>query len=1336
MAKFNDIRELAQQNARWVSNSPKDWMNYLDVAARLYRYSFKDTLLIHAQRPDATACAELEVWNKKMNRWVNRGAKGIALLDDASPRAKLRYVFDIADTHLVQGGKTPILWRIDYSEHQQMILDHLADTYALTQTDSMNAALMELAQQLTAENLEEAMDGLEYEVADTFLEGLDEDNLRVRFRELMTNSIFYTLSRRCGQEPLEVLDDEDFIRIVDFNQLPVLTFLGNAVSEQCEAVLRDIGREMQKIYRKEVTEHLAKTADSLYNTSTDFSALKHETKTNITEGGKPYGTDLSPQGGLPVSEPDRTGQADEHWEVRDAAQDLSEGEQEELVSEYADEWQTESASGADRRAGGEPDGGTDREPEREVSGSEQGNRTDGMGGTPEQSDRDGGRDRAEGIGVQLTADTTEQDLSEAEEEIASAFSLPSLPTVEQQIRAIEAPMQARYADEITISAEVVDEILRTGSNRSKSQLRLIYNFMTEQTPEEYTAFVKKEYGEGGKGFEIGGTKYAVWFDELGMQISVGDTVRNDPKNKAFLSWEDVSGRIHQLLQQGEYAPKSVLDAARGNALHEHAEALSYMERDMAEGVAEMVFADTSIFSGGYPELTERLAKLLDQPEFLADLNERLLGLAEVYAEDKSVMRMQFYRPDKVSERFQKFALPYQPYQAREGFQWNTQKVFITDDEINAFLAGGGPYSDGRLATYSFFLTHTEKAERAAFLKDRYGVGGSSHALSRADDSHASYDGRGLELARGIYGKPDALVKLKWNQAAERVARLIDQSLYLKPADYSRMPNYEREQMANRVIGFYYHLPDEVERPFERELLNEDARKKLPIMLADPEQAAELLEKMDAALLSVPLDSPEYAEKSKTLAELHQYVEGTYTIFPEKKKAVEISVSETGQISLFDIWAQEQESKEHSTIAVVEEPQKQTEKYSRNVGDYLYLEDDSLYKIERVTDSLIYLKDMERPAWAARVLRPNQYDAELAKNPLNDYLLAGQESALKDSRCVYKECLYTMQIEKFGDLDDAMSCYQQVPNFHLKALGVEKTPDPLPGSLDIVQCKNGIDTIVEDYKKVPGWDNPYIQNHVVALVAEALKVQDVAVAYEINDGYFHIQTSEDGYDYTLYSKDFTVMDGGIVETDEYRPVQEVMEEVLAEHGHSVSECGVISAEYLQEQSYRAETQRAEAMKEKLVAEKPAPEASISFYVAECAEFPVMGEFHDNLTLEQALEVYDKIPAERMKGIKSIGFSLEDGSIYSGMFDMMVGGEVQAEVVNHIQHYRESPLVQKAISDMKTLLEKRQASKELEERPSTRQSVREALKNRKKAQEQQSNQEQEKPKKAKKKGEMEL
>ena len=522
MPQINDIRELAQQNARYVSNSPQDWMSYLDVAARLYRYSFTDTLLIHAQRPDATACAEMELWNQKMSRWVNRGAKGIALLDDTGPRTRLRYVFDIADTHLVRGGRTPLLWNLDSHEHEQTILDHLADTYGLSQTDSMNTALLELAQQLTADNLDEAMDGLAYEVADTFLEELDEDNIRVRFRELMTNSIFYTLSRRCGQEPMDVLDDDDFIRIVDFNKLPVLSFLGNAVSEQCEAVLFDIGREMRKIHQKEMTQQLEKSVDSLYNTNTNFSTLKRETAENTTKGGQENGVDVSSQGRLPVPESGREGRAADHREVRDAAQDVPEREPQELVSEYADEQQTESALGADRGSSGEPDGSPVGQPEREVSGSEQGERPADMGSAPEQPDGDGRGDRAEGIGVQLTETTTEQDLSEAEEEIASAFSFPDLPTVEQQIRAIEAPIQARYADEIALDPEVVDEILRTGSNRSKGQLRLIYNFMVEKTPEEYTEFVKNEYGTGGKGFEIDDAKYAAWFDDLGLRIAAGN----------------------------------------------------------------------------------------------------------------------------------------------------------------------------------------------------------------------------------------------------------------------------------------------------------------------------------------------------------------------------------------------------------------------------------------------------------------------------------------------------------------------------------------------------------------------------------------------------------------------------------------------------------------------------------------------------------------------------------------------------------------------------------------------------------------------------------------------
>ena len=277
---------------------------------------------------------------------------------------------------------------------------------------------------------------------------------------------------------------------------------------------------------------------------------------------------------------------------------------------------------------------------------------------------------------------------------------------------------ALYAGETAIPADVIDEVLRRGGNRDRSHLRIIYNFMVEQTPEEYTDFIRREYGTGGIGLVIGGREYSVWYDELGMQIALGHTVHDRILDKSFLSWEDVTGRIQQLLKQGEYAPQSVLDAARSNALREHAEVLLYMERDLAEGVAELVFADMEPFRGGFPDMVEKVSALLDQPEYLADLNERLAGLAEAYETDKDLIRFPFYRPDRVAAQFQKFAQEAVPYQAREGFAWEEHPTFITQDEIDAFLTRGGPYSNGRLSTYAFFIQDKTAKEKAEFLKDQ------------------------------------------------------------------------------------------------------------------------------------------------------------------------------------------------------------------------------------------------------------------------------------------------------------------------------------------------------------------------------------------------------------------------------------------------------------------------------------------------------------------------------------------------------------------------------------------------------------------------------------------
>lgn len=911
MAKIHDILGLAEFEAKEVSGSPLDWMRYLDTASRLYRYPFSDTLLIHAQRSDAVACAELETWNEKMRRWVNRGAKGIALIDDTGPRRRLRYVFDISDTHMVRGGRTPYLWSLRETQ-KELLLEHLADTYGLMGEDAadLQAALLAVSEELAEESLEEAMEGLEYELENTFLEGLDGDTLRVEFRQLLTNSAFYSLSRRCGLDPMEYLEEADFAGITDFNSLCVLSFLGNATSQLIEPVLRDIGRtvrqaeleEWQKNSRKEVQKSVEKIDRTDYN---KFNTLIRESEEK--EGGKEDETELSSQRGLPVSKSDhREQRGSNDREIRDVAEDISEGTSEELVSEHDAVGETGQSSGTDRESGAGENGNPDEWAAYNISGSGQGERSDEVDGAYEQSDSNGGGNRADGIGVQLSEEKTEQDLSEAEEETASALSLPQLPTVKEQIRSIEERQAALYAGEIAIPSDVVDEVLRKGGNKSRSHLRIIYNFMISQTPEEYTEFVRREYGEGGIGLVIGGKEYSVWYDELGMQIAVGHTVHDRLLDRAFLSWEDVTGRIGQLLRQGEYAPQVVLDAARENAVKEHAQALVYMHGDMADGVAELVFEDNGIFRGGYPEVVERVGKLLEQPEYLEDLIERMEGLAEAYAEDKELMRFHFYRPDKMLAQFQKFAREAVPYQARDDFDWQEHEIFITQDEIDAFLAGGGPYADGRLTTYAFFIQDKTDKEKADFIKEMYGMGGKSHALSGADDSQADYNGKGLRLWRGSYSEPETEIRLKWPQVAKRVQYLIESGSYLKPADYSRMPEYEREQMAERISGFYYRLPLEINRPFEIGNLEGDARKILLPLLENPETAEELVAQMDAVLAALPLDFEDYEKRVQILSEVHQYVEGTYTIFPEQKKEIQIE-GNGKQLSLFDFMGMEPES---------------------------------------------------------------------------------------------------------------------------------------------------------------------------------------------------------------------------------------------------------------------------------------------------------------------------------------------------------------------------------------------------------------------------------------------
>ena len=913
MSKLQDIRNLIQEHAVSVSSSPGDWMDYMDTASRLYRYSFSDQLLIHAQRPDATACASLELWNEKMLRWVNRGARGIALFDETWQNTKLRYVFDISDTHMVAGGRSPYLWQMQ--EHQrEEILTHLEEVYGLEEKDTatLQDALMAVAREMVSDNLEEYLDGLEYAVENTYLEDLDEVTIRSDFRQLVTDSVYYMLSRRCGLEPMELLEEEDFMHITDYNHLSALTFLGNAVSQLSESILIDIGRIVHKISLEEARKEVEISKERNYN---NFTTLMRETKNrdaetkkeeNIeNEGGTDYGTDISSQGRLPVSESDRRRGRSDDREIRDAAEDISERTQEQPLSEPVPDREAEQPSGTDRESSTGENGQPDGEITGEESGTGQGSRSDGMDSTHERTDGNSGREHLDGIGIQLVEDTREDGLSKAEEEIASALSLPEYPTANEQRRQIEERAAALYAGEIPIPEEVVDEILRTGGNRKASQLRIIYNFMSEQTPEEYTEFVKREYRKGGKGFQIDGNEYSVWFDETGMQIAVGHTVTDHILDKAFLSWEDVSGRIHQLLDQGEYAPQSVLDAARSNEVKEHAQALAYMKGDMAEGVAEIVFDEEDLphLRSIYPEITDYLEEKIEDPQWLSELNERLDALAEAYEMDSSLMRFHHYNPINISKQFQKFAAEVIPYQARDGFAWKEHQMFITQDEIDAFLARGGPYSKDRLKTYSFYLLNENEKSRTDFIKEKYGTNKRIHALPDVDEFYVNYDRKGLLLARGDDNSPYTSISLSWKKVANRISYLIKNDQFLQAEDYVHMSEYEREQMANKILSFYARLPEGIDRPFTNDFFGDVSRAEFMAVLEGTEQTEELLQKMDAALAALPLDfeayGTNYQQKTELLSELHQYVEGTYTIFPTPEAEPSFAGPSGHQMTMFD-----------------------------------------------------------------------------------------------------------------------------------------------------------------------------------------------------------------------------------------------------------------------------------------------------------------------------------------------------------------------------------------------------------------------------------------------------
>lgn len=419
--KLQYISELAEQTARQITQSPQNWAAFLRTAARLYKYPFEDQLLIYAQRPEASACATIDVWNRRMNRWVNRGSKGIALLSGGSnPRPK--YVFDVADTHGGKNAREPQIWQLR-PERQDTVAEALGGVYGVSAGTSPER-LIEAAARAVKENFDETFSDLNELLDGSLMEELDDLNVRVILLNTLTASVQYALLTRCGIDADWYVTPDDLRGIVNFNTVSVLSCLGAAEAEISETLLRQIERTVKQLERNN-GKALENQQRLEYN---KFNDLNHET---VKEDEVSYGNDIHEERGLSDtgSGDGRTAGGDDR-EIRSSAGSISERTPERDVHGSDAAGQAESSSARYQSDGEQPDGAHDHGAEKiqRDNGSAESGRSNALDTGNELHPGYGRGDGAEGSDLQLSLFPTEAEqietITRAEDEKSSAFSVP------------------------------------------------------------------------------------------------------------------------------------------------------------------------------------------------------------------------------------------------------------------------------------------------------------------------------------------------------------------------------------------------------------------------------------------------------------------------------------------------------------------------------------------------------------------------------------------------------------------------------------------------------------------------------------------------------------------------------------------------------------------------------------------------------------------------------------------------------------------------------------------------------------------------------------------------
>ena len=779
-SKVQLYAQMADRTAEQITGSYQKWTAFLTTAARLYKYPYNEQLMIFAQRPEATACAEYDLWNKQMRRYVRRGSKGIALVDTSSDQPKLRYVFDVSDTSGGENSRRPYLWEYR-QEHREVVSAALEQRFDVSGENGLADQMERVAAQLVDEYWHDNWRDIVGIVDGSFLEGYDDFNIGAAFRNAAVVSTTYALLSRCGMQPGDYFEHEDFLNVFDFNTPQTVAALGTAISQSSELVLRQIEITIKNYEREKLAER----------------SRNHDR------------ADLHQERGLPDSRPDAerdAGGRETPGQVRETAQELPSGAQTGAVQPSGAVGEAIPAPAGDRRDG-EPEAGADDAGADEVGGRDGGAespRPDEMGGADEQSEGAGRGDHSQRAGIQLTNDTPEAE--PAQPPIPQAYQLSLFPTEEEQIAYIAEAESVNYAPSafsMSIPQADIDHILRMEGNADYARMKIATEFSKGKSVEEIAAFLQSSF-HGGNGVVTENGRYSAWYAEDGIRIANGDAARYLTSAKV-VSWQEAAERIGQLLERGEYAANVELAEAPGHERAELAQSLWYLRHDLSEEAQEQGYLSCmdALRGRGFPDETERLAESLTNPAFRETLSGELAQFYAAYEQDRSLMRFNFHKLHQIWQGLQELNLPRKDYHTEMAELPSVQR-FITEDEIAAVLTRGSSIEGGKGRIYAYFKEKHTPKEQTDFLKKEYGIGGSSHAVSDASYSHEDHSGKGVVLK-----KQDCPgIQLNWANVAKRISELIRKDRFLTPEEKARFEQLQRQTAARSAAWNDYNAVKE------------------------------------------------------------------------------------------------------------------------------------------------------------------------------------------------------------------------------------------------------------------------------------------------------------------------------------------------------------------------------------------------------------------------------------------------------------------------------------------------------------------------------------------------